>query len=229
MSLAVNGWNTNNPFAYLQSLWQQGPSASTTPAQSDPLSALLASLGQQGTAATPPASATTSPVSSATAVAGSTATQFGPQTLQALLALQTGGSDPQSLFSQFANAATGADPAGAAQTPQSPGQHGHHHHRHVGAGGSGSGLGTGSQNPLAMLTAAGSGATSQTTTGASGSTTTSITYADGSTVTLTSPASGSSTTPAGTANVAGNNLIEQLIQMQAQLLNPANTQSIATV
>jgi hypothetical protein len=29
--------------------------------------------------------------------------------------------------------------------------------------------------------------------------------------------------------VANNNLIEQLIQMQSQLLNPATTQSIATV
>jgi hypothetical protein len=223
MSLSVNGWN-NNPFAYLQSLWQQGLSASGTQAQSDPLSALLAELGQQGTAGTP-ASATTSSASGATTVPGGTATQFGPQTLQALLALQSGGSDPQSLLSQFANAATGADPAAAAQTPQSPGQHGHHHR--MGTGGSSSG--TVGQNPLAMLTAAGSGATSQTTTGADGATTTSITYADGSTVTLTSPAAGSSTTSAGAGSVAGNNLIEQLIQMQAQLLNPANTQSIATV
>ena len=33
---------------------------------------------------------------------------------------------------------------------------------------------------------------------------------------------------AGTANVAGNNLLEQLIQMQAQLLNTTTPQSIAT-
>jgi len=34
---------------------------------------------------------------------------------------------------------------------------------------------------------------------------------------------------AGGANVASNNLLEQLIQMQAQLLNPATTQSVAAV
>ena len=47
MSLSVNGSNSNNPFAYLQ-LWQQQAtvSASGAQAQSDPLSALLASLGQ---------------------------------------------------------------------------------------------------------------------------------------------------------------------------------------
>ena len=74
-----------------------------------------------------------------------------------------------------------------------------------------------------------------TATNGNGLTTTSINFADGSNVSMTGapPAtSASSTTGAGSmvgaANVAGNNLIERLIQMQAQLLTPTTTQSVTT-
>jgi hypothetical protein len=55
---------------------------------------------------------------------------------------------------------------------------------------------------------------------------------DVSTAALTTAApSDGSTSPAssaGGANVANNNLLERLIQMQAQLINPATTQNVAT-
>jgi hypothetical protein len=227
MSLSVNGSNQTNPFAFLQSLWQQqGSSASGTQAQSDPLSALLATLGQSA-GPTSSVNAPTSSGSGAPAISGSTLPQFGPQTLQALLALQANGANPQSLATQFADAASGADPASAAQPGQ--GHHGHHHH-HTFAGNAGGEGNGGGQNLLSML----AGATTQSTANANGSTTTSITYADGSSVSMTtaasgaSAASGSSGSSAGGTNGAGSNLIEQLIQMQAQLLTPAAPQSITT-
>ena len=75
--------------------------------------------------------------------------------------------------------------------------------------------------------------TSQTVANSNGSSTTTITYADGSNVSMTTPASSSSasggSTTAGAANVPANNLLEQLIQMQAQLLNPGTTTSVATL
>jgi hypothetical protein len=58
---------------------------------------------------------------------------------------------------------------------------------------------------------------------------------DGSTAapTTAAPSDGStssanSNTSAGGANVANNNLLERLIQMQAQLINPATVQNVAT-
>jgi hypothetical protein len=41
-------------------------------------------------------------------------------------------------------------------------------------------------------------------------------------------ATSSSSNTAGSANVANNNLLERLIQMQAQLVNPATAQNVAT-
>ena len=43
-----------------------------------------------------------------------------------------------------------------------------------------------------------------------------------------SNSSASANASAGGANVANNNLLERLIQMQAQLINPATAQSVAT-
>jgi len=224
MSLSVNGSNSPNPFALFQSLWQQqSSSANGTPNETDPLSSLLAALGQQDTGSTASANATPSATSSGS---GATSPQFGPQTLQALLALQANGSGSQSLASQFANAVNGLDPGGSQQAGQS--QSGHHHHHHYMGGGGGSGGIGGIQNLMNML----AGATSQTTANANGSTTTSISYADGSSVSMTTAASGTSsasdstTASAGGASVSGNNLLEQLIQMQAQLVAPAATQSV---
>jgi hypothetical protein len=76
-----------------------------------------------------------------------------------------------------------------------------------------------------VLSAAGAnGAKTQTATNSDGSTTTTISYADGSTVEMVTPAasandSGTAGTGAKGHSTAG--LLEQLIQMQAQLVGSA--------
>ena len=100
--------------------------------------------------------------------------------------------------------------------------HAHHHHMH----GAGQGGGGGLADLLSSTDL--TGATSQTATNADGSTSTTITYADGSTVTMTTPASsssdasssssGSSSSGSNSSSNGNNNLLERLIQMQAQLL-----------
>jgi hypothetical protein len=75
------------------------------------------------------------------------------------------------------------------------------------------------------------GAQSQTTDNADGSTSTTITYADGSTVSMTMPAAssnGSQTSGGSSGSPASNNLLEQLIQMQAQLIAPSASQNLVT-
>lgn len=130
MTLSVSGSNTNNSFAALQSLWQQASSTGGSQAQSDPISSLLAELGQQGPG---PASATsgntlaTGPSAAATTAATTTSTPFGPQTLQAMLALQTNGSNPQSMASQLEDAANDVDPSSLLSSQQTQGPHRHHH------------------------------------------------------------------------------------------------------
>ena len=204
MSLPINSSRSYNPFVQLQSLLQPGSAQGNTTSSSDPLSQLLAAIDQQGGGAS---SSMTGAVSSA-ATSGA-APQFDPQTLQALFAMQA--NDAQSLMSQLDGAANSTDPTGQGEQ-------------------SGQASGSG-QSPLAMLTA--QAGTTQTVANSNGSSTTTITYADGSTVTMTTPASGSSasggSSAAGGANVIGNNLLEQLIQMQAQLLKTTTPQSIMTV
>jgi hypothetical protein len=99
----------------------------------------------------------------------------------------------------------------------------HHHHMH---GGGAQGSGSSGQNGADALLSGtdASGATTQTTTNGDGSSTTTISYADGSTVEMTTPAApanGSGTASAGGNSQNSANLIERLIQMQAQLLNTA--------
>jgi hypothetical protein len=230
MSLSVGSSSTNNPYAYIQALLQQEQSqGGATTGQSDPLSALFAAFNQQGPSATSSAAAS-SP-------SGNTVPQFGSQMLQALLALQqtSGSGSPTQSPSSQPGADGSSDTGGAtSDSQQTQGQSGHHHHHHHMDGANGAG--GGGQSPFQLLAAADNGATSQTSANANGSDTTTITFADGSTVSMTTaPPSGGSTSstttsqPAGGANVAGNNLLEQLIQMQAQLLTPAATQSLATV
>jgi hypothetical protein len=69
-----------------------------------------------------------------------------------------------------------------------------------------------------------SGATTQTASNSDGSTTTTISYADGSTVEMTTPApatSDSGKPSTGASGPSSANLLEQLIQLQAQLLSSA--------
>jgi hypothetical protein len=179
MSFSVSGSNASNPFASLQSLWQQQLSASGTQTPSDPLSALLSALNQQGGGGG--VSSASGSNGLGTTAAQSTSPQFGPQTLQALLALQSNGTNAQTLAAQFDGAANG-DPLSALGSQSSQGSQGHdHHHRHGADGSNGS---------------AGSG-------------------------------SGTATSNSGGANAGGNDLA-QLLQMQAQLVAPAGTQSAVT-
>jgi hypothetical protein len=112
------------------------------------------------------------------------------------------------------------------QALQGAGHHGHHHMHAGGAGGAGeagASDGTDSTDPTSSsdpLLAALAGASSNSVTNADGSTTTSITYADGSKVSLTTPAaSGSSTSSASSSATSAYNLIEQMIQREAQALS----------
>jgi hypothetical protein len=217
MSLAVN--NSNNPLALWQSMFQQGTSSTSGSTQSDPLSELLAAIGQatgNGTSGSGASSATTGAASSIGTT--SSAPQFDPQTLQALFDLQANGSDSQI---DTSGATGSSDPGSTQQAGQ--GHHGHHHAR--------------GKDTASDMFATAASASSQTTANSNGSSTTTVTYADGSSVTLTTAApssgSGSSTgaaSSAGGSNVASNNFLEQLIQMQAQLVSSStSSHTIVTV
>jgi len=132
-------------------------------------------------------------------------------------------SSADALFSKLD--ANGDGSIGQSELTQARHGGGHHHH-HMHADGGSQGGGTTGQSTIDALlsSASASGAQTQSTTNSDGSTTTTISYADGSTVEMTTPAastdnsgnSGTGTTGQNTAN-----LLEQLIQLQAQLLNAA--------
>jgi hypothetical protein len=93
---------------------------------------------------------------------------------------------------------------------------GRHHGHHPMANGSGDD----SEDPLLKAL---DGATGTTVTNADGSTTTSLTYADGSKVTMTKPAAST----ASTAATSSYNLLEQLIQRQANALAAQTSSSLS--
>jgi hypothetical protein len=230
MSASVN--SSSNPYNYLQSLWQQ--QASSTSAQSDPLSQLFAALGQ-GSGSNSSSSSTGSTGSSGTTASSAGGPQFNPQMLQALFSLQANAADGSQSSGGQDGGGDSSDASDASGSSQQAQQGGGHHHHHGGGGGI--------ESLLQMLDASTSGATTQAAANSNGSSTTTIDYSDGSSISLTtapsstssSSSSGSSGTgssdnssTAGAANVNMNNLLEQLIQMQAQLLNTTTPQSIAT-
>jgi hypothetical protein len=138
MSVSVGGSNNNNYLA-LQALWQQQQSQGSTGVQSNPLAQLLGSIEQQGgsttSSAASGASTGTAGTTGTTSSAGIAFPQFGPQTLQALLALQNGGaSSPASSLTGDAGGANDADP-----TQQSQPGEGHHRHHHADGDSDGSG------------------------------------------------------------------------------------------
>lgn len=238
----------SSALSYLQSLLAQGTSGAGGTTAS-PLSTLLGDVSGSND--------TSSGQGGATGTGPSTPT-FDPGMMAALISLQGQGTDgsqgPSSLFSQLDTDGNGqisesefetvlgndgVDKSSAdalfakldsngdgsiSQSELSQAQHGGHHHMHAGHA-----HGGGGSSDLLSGTDA-SGATTQTTTNADGSSTTTITYADGSTVEMTTPAasgdSGSSGT--GTNSSSNANLIERLIQMQAQLLN-ANGSTTSTI
>jgi len=98
----------------------------------------------------------------------------------------------------------------------------HRHHHSAGSDGSGGAPGTDGSNADPLLQAL-QGASSTSVTNSDGSTTTSMTYADGSKVTMTSPAA---KTASGSAT-SSYNVIEQMIQREAQALASSATASLS--
>jgi hypothetical protein len=98
----------------------------------------------------------------------------------------------------------------------------HHHHHVASSGGSGNSTGSAGSSSDPLLQAL-QGASSTSVTNSDGSTTTSMTYADGSKVTMTSPAVN---TASGSAT-SSYNVIEQMIQREAQALASSATASLS--
>jgi hypothetical protein len=216
-----------NPLSYLTSLFGagNGNSGSSGSVGSPPLS--FASLGAAGNSGS--SAGVVAPAS------GPTSSPFAPSTLWALISTQgqqsggTAGSPTASqpgvgAAGQLASssdptlAATEATNGAADQNPLTTQQshHGHHHHRH-GGGTQGSGNGSNQVSSLLdILTSADQGATGQSAASATGSTASSD----------ASSAASISSTPSN-QNTA--NLMEQLIQMQAQLLRPSSMPTVITV
>ena len=244
MFMAVGA--ASSALSYLQSLLAQG-TAGTGAANTDELSSLLGGLsgtGSDGDTAKSPAGTTGSAPPAPSFDPGTMAALLSLQDQSA-----NGAQGPSSLFtkldadgdgqvskSEFETALgnAGVDQTSADalfdkldangdgsidQSELAKARHGGHH-RHMHAGGASS------QGGLASLLSGAdvSGATTQTTSNADGSSTTTITYADGSKVEMTSPATTSDSGNSGNSGTSGQtnaNLIERLIQMQAQLLNSA--------
>jgi hypothetical protein len=246
MSMSVG--TASNALSYLQSLLAQGTAGAGTAAATDPLSSLLGSTsGAADVAASAPAptgasaSASFDPGTLAALLSlqdqSANAAQ-GPSSLFSKIdangdgqisqtewdtALGNAGVDQSSANALFTKLDTNGD-GSISQSELGQARHGGgHHHMHASGGSSGSD----SSGADALLSGTdASGTTTQTTANGDGSSTTTITYADGSTVEMTTAAtspndSGSNGSGTGAGNPNGANLIERLIQMQAQLLNQA--------
>jgi hypothetical protein len=87
----IGASSSNNPYANIQMLWKRGQAQSQSgAAQGDaPSQTFGATTSPQ--AANAPASPTAAPPSGKTSTSGGTFPRFEPQTLQALLAVQTTG------------------------------------------------------------------------------------------------------------------------------------------
>jgi Ca2+-binding EF-hand superfamily protein len=99
---------------------------------------------------------------------------------------------------------------------------GHHHHHVASSDGSGSSTGSAGSSSDPLLQAL-QGASSTSVTNSDGSTTTSMTYADGSKVTMTSPAA----KMASSSATSSYNIIEQMIQREAQAIASSATASLS--
>jgi hypothetical protein len=131
-------------------------------------------------------------------------------------------SDADTLFAKLD--ANGDDSISQSELASAKSGHGQHH-MHGGGGVQGGGSSGQSAADSSSSTDA-DGTTTQTVTNPDGSTTTTTTYADGSSVEMTTSATssnGSATPGNGTNAKNSTNLIERLIQMQAQLLNSATS------
>jgi Ca2+-binding EF-hand superfamily protein len=102
------------------------------------------------------------------------------------------------------------------------GGHGHHHHHVASSDGSSDSAGTSGSDSDPLLQAL-DAASSTSVTNSDGSTTTSLTYADGSKVTMTS----APTAAASTSAASSYNIIEQMIQREAQAMSASVTSSLS--
>lgn len=100
------------------------------------------------------------------------------------------------------------------------GGHGHHHAHGAGGGG---GKGGGQDTLMQAL----DGSSSTSTTNSDGSTTTTITYSDGTTVTMNSPAAASNNSSGSNNASSSYNLVEKMIQNQANALAASAKQSLS--
>ncbi|MGH6665933.1 MAG: EF-hand domain-containing protein [Pseudolabrys sp.] len=248
MSLSVGA--SSSALSYLQSLLAQGTSSVGDAAStSGPLTALFQSLS--GSAA-PQASAAPSSTPGSTFGADTMAALLSLQgqpatgaTAQSLFAKIDSNGDSQISQSEFESAlgsagvststadmmfsqldTNGDGTISPSELASAKRAHGHHHHAHAGGGTQGGGQSASSSLSSSSSSSSADGTTTQSTSNPDGSTTTTVTYADGSSVVTTTPVAAqmiSATPDAGAGNQNSSNLLQQLIQLQAQLVSAASS------
>jgi hypothetical protein len=242
------GQTSTNPFDFSTSAVPSGNPAPVSGAngfsQISPatMSALLAAQGQSSAATT--TSAPTSPFSALQNLFSLLDTNGDSQISKSEFenALGAGGTNTAQADSVFSKLDTNGDGSVSLSELSSAlkgaGGKGHHHHAHAGgSGGSGDSTAasgttgsssTGGSSSDALLQAL-QGASSTSVTNSDGSTTTSVTYADGSKVTMTSPAAATSSSSATSSSTATStyNIVEQMIQREAQALSSGATASLS--
>src|SRR6202047_1419919 len=190
------------------------------------MSALLAAQGQSSTATT--TSASTSPSSALQDLFSQIDSNGDGEISKSEFenALGAGGTNiaqADDVFSKMDKNGDGSvslDEMSSALTG-SGGKGGRHHHHVAGSDGSSGSSNTSGSSSDPLLQAL-DGATSTSTSNSDGSTTTSMTYADGSKVTMTTPASTSSSSATSSYNI-----IEQMIQRQAQAISSGATSPLS--
>jgi len=189
------------------------------------MSALLAAQSQSSTGST--TSASTSPSNALKDLFSQLDTNDDSQVskLEFENALGAGGTNiaqADNVFSKMDNNGDGLVNLGEMSSALKGGG-GHHHHHHVASSEeSGSATGTDGSSSDPLLQAL-QGASSTSVTNSDGSTTTSMTYADGSKVTMTSPAAKTASSSA----TSSYNIIEQMIQREAQAIASSATASLS--
>jgi EF hand len=188
------------------------------------MSALLAAQSQSSTGST--TSASTSPSNALKDLFSQLDTNGDSQVSKSEFenALGAGGTNiaqADNVFSKMDNNGDGSVNLGEMSSALKGGR-GHHHHHVASSEGSGSAAGTDGSSSDPLLQAL-QGASSTSVTNSDGSTTTSMTYADGSKVTMTSPAAKTASSSA----TSSYNIIEQMIQREAQAIASSATASLS--
>jgi hypothetical protein len=220
---------STNPFDFENTAAPSGsstpPSGSSGFSQISPatMSALLAAQSQSSTG--PTTSAPTSPSAALKDLFSQIDTNGDGQISKSEFenALGAGGTNiakADSVFSKLDKNGTGSVSLDQLTSAlKGLGGKGHHHHV-ASSNGSGASTAGSSSDPLLQAL---QGASSASVTNSDGSTTTSMTYADGSKVTMTSPAAKTSSSSA----TSSYNIIEQMIQREAQAISSGATASLS--